>query len=127
YLFGAYMSMPVAITAEGANILTRTLMTFAQGVLRAHPSLLKEVEAAQNSDKQAGLDQFDAAFGGHAKFMLRNIVASFLHGVSNGAFASTPNQGPMAHWYRQLHRYAQAFALVADWTTVVLGGALKRK
>lgn len=127
YLFGAYMSMPVAITVEGANILTRTLMTFAQGVLRAHPYLLKEVEAAQNSDKKAGLDQFDAAFGGHAKFMLRNIVASFLHGVSNGAFASTPNQGPMAHWYRQLHRYAQAFALVADWTTVVLGGALKRK
>src|SRR5690606_20608829 len=58
---------------------------------------------------------------------LRNIVASLLHGLSNGAFASTPNQGPMAHWYRRLHRYAQDFALVADWTTVFLGGALKRK
>ena len=127
YLFGAYMALPVAITVEGANILTRTLMTFAQGVLRAHPFLLKEVQAAQNKDKKAGLDQFDIAFGGHAKFMLRNIVASFLHGVSNGAFASTPNQGPMAHWYRRLHRYSQAFALTADWTTVVLGGALKSK
>jgi acyl-CoA dehydrogenase len=127
YLFGAYMALPVAITVEGANILTRTLMTFAQGVLRAHPYLLKEVEAGQNKDRRQGLEQFDVAFGGHTKFMLRNIVASFLHGVTNGAFASTPNQGPMAHWYRRLHRYSQDFALVADWTTVVLGGALKRK
>jgi acyl-CoA dehydrogenase len=127
YLFGAYQALPVAITVEGANILTRTLMTFAQGVLRAHPYLLKEISAAQNKDKRAGIAAFDAAFGGHTKFMLRNIVASFLHGVSNGAFASSPDEGPMARWYRRLHRYAQDFALVADWTTVVLGGALKRK
>ena len=127
YLFGGYMATPVAITVEGANILTRTLMTFAQGVLRAHPFLYKEIEAAQNKDKKAGLDQFDVAFGGHTKFMLRNIAASFLHGISNGAFASTPNQGPMAGWYRKLHRYSQAFALTADWTTVFLGGQLKRK
>jgi acyl-CoA dehydrogenase len=127
YLFGAYQALPVAITVEGANILTRTLMTFAQGVLRAHPYLLREIQAAQNKDRRAGLDAFDTAFGGHTKFMLRNIVASFLHGLSNGAFASSPNQGQMARWYRRLHRYAQDFALVADWTTVVLGGALKRK
>ena len=127
YLFGGYMATPVAITVEGANILTRTLMTFAQGVLRAHPFLYKEIAAAQNKDRKAGLDQFDVAFGGHTKFMLRNIVASFLHGLTNGAFASTPNQGAMAGWYRKLHRYSQAFALTADWTTVFLGGQLKRK
>jgi acyl-CoA dehydrogenase len=127
YLFGGYMATPVAITVEGANILTRTLMTFAQGVLRAHPFLYKEIAAAQNQDKKAGMEAFDSAFGGHTKFMLRNIVASFLHGLTNGAFASTPNQGPMAHWYRRLHRYSQAFALVADWTTVFLGGQLKSK
>ena len=127
YLFGGYMATPVAITVEGANILTRTLMTFAQGVLRAHPFLYAEIAAAQNKDRKAGLDQFDVAFGGHTKFMLRNIVASFLHGLTNGAFASTPNQGAMAGWYRKLHRYSQAFALVADWTTVFLGGQLKRK
>ena len=127
YLFGAYMALPVAITVEGANILTRTLMTFAQGVLRAHPYLLKEVQAAQNKNQREGLDQFDVAFGGHTKFMLRNIAASFLHGISNGAFIAAPNNGPMAHWYQKLHRYSQDFALVADWTTVVLGGALKRK
>jgi acyl-CoA dehydrogenase len=127
YLFGAYMAQPVAITVEGANILTRTLMTFAQGVLRAHPFLLREVQAVQNPDRVAGIEQFDGAFSGHTKFMLRNIVASFLHGLTNGAFATTPHEGEMARWYRRLHRYAQAFALTADWTTVVLGGALKRK
>jgi acyl-CoA dehydrogenase len=127
YLFGAYMAIPVAITVEGANILTRTLMTFAQGVLRAHPFLLREVQAAQNKNQRQGLDQFDKAFGGHTKFMLRNIAASFVHGVSNGAFIAAPNNGPMAHWYKKLARYSQDFALVADWTTVVLGGQLKRK
>ncbi|WP_244483934.1 acyl-CoA dehydrogenase [Devosia sp. Leaf64] len=127
YLFGAYQALPVAITVEGANILTRTLMTFAQGVLRAHPYLLKEVQAAQSKDRQKGIDAFDTAFGGHTAFMLRNIVASFLHGLTNGSFASSPNDGPMAGWYRKLHRYSQAFALTADWTTVVLGGALKAK
>ena len=127
YLFGSYMATPVAITVEGANILTRTLMTFAQGVLRAHPFLYKEIEAVQNTDRREGLEQFDLAFGGHTKFMLRNIAASFLHGISNGAFASSPGHSEMTQWYRQLHRYSQAFALVADWTTVILGGALKRK
>jgi acyl-CoA dehydrogenase len=127
YLFGAYQALPVAITVEGANILTRTLMTFAQGVLRAHPYLLKEISAAQNKDRKAGLAAFDTAFGGHTRFMLRNIVASFLHGLTNGAFASSPNEGPMARYYRRLHRYSQDFALVADWTTVVLGGSLKAK
>src|SRR5690606_6404554 len=83
--------------------------------------------AAQNKNQRQGLDDFDTAFSGHTKFMLRNIAASFLHGISNGAFIAAPNNGPMAHWYQKLHRYSQDFALVADWTTVVLGGALKRK
>ncbi|MCS6761061.1 MAG: DUF1974 domain-containing protein [Candidatus Devosia symbiotica] len=59
--------------------------------------------------------------------MLRNIAASFVHGISNGAFASTPVENKMAGWYRRLHRYVQAFALTADWTTVILGRQLRRK
>lgn len=127
YLFGGYMATPVAITVEGANILTRTLMTFAQGVLRAHPFLYSEIQAAQDKDRKAGIDAFDKAFGGHTGFMLRNMVASFLHGISGAKFASSPVTHEMAHWYRHLHRYSQAFALTADWTTVFLGGQLKRK
>src|SRR5690606_33208132 len=112
YLFGGYMATPVAITVEGANILTRTLMTFAQGVLRAHPFLYKEIQAAQNPDREEGLAAFDTAFGGHTGFMLRNIVSSFVHGATNAVFASSPVTHDMSRWYRQLHRYAQAFALV---------------
>jgi acyl-CoA dehydrogenase len=127
YLFAGYMNTPVAITVEGANILTRTLITFAQGALRAHPYLYKEVAAAQKPDKHAGLLAFDAAFSGHVAFMLRNVVGSLLHGLSNGAFAGTPVDHEMAHWYRQLSRYSQAFALCGDWTVAFLGGELKAR
>jgi acyl-CoA dehydrogenase len=127
YLFAGYMTTPVAITVEGANILTRTLITFAQGALRAHPYLYSEIESAQNPDKRAGLATFDAAFSGHISFMLRNIVGSFLHALSFGRFASTPTSNEMAKWYRQLARYSQSFALVGDWTVAFLGGDLKRK
>jgi acyl-CoA dehydrogenase len=127
YLLSAYINTPVAITVEGANILTRTLITFAQGALRAHPYLYREVASVQNKDKQAGLAAFDSAFSGHIGFMLRNMVGSFLHAISFGLFASSPIAGEMGHWYRQLARYAQSFALVGDWTVAFLGGDLKRK
>lgn len=127
YLFAGYATVPVAITVEGANILTRTLITFAQGALRAHPYLYSEIAAAQNPNKKAGLSAFDTAFCGHASFMLGNIAGSFWHGLTRGAFASSPVSHDKAKWYRQLHRYAQSFALVGDWTVAFLGGDLKRK
>ncbi|MDB5539578.1 MAG: fadE [Devosia sp.] len=127
YLFGGYATTPVAITVEGANILTRTLITFAQGALRAHPYLYAEISAAQNKDRKAGIAAFDTAFCGHVGFMLRNMAGSFLHAVSFGACASTPVDHEMGHWYRQLSRYTQSFALCGDWTVAFLGGDLKRK
>jgi acyl-CoA dehydrogenase len=127
YLLSGYINTPVAITVEGANILTRTLITFAQGALRAHPYLYKEIEAAQATDRTAGLLAFDKAFGGHAAFMLRNMVGSFLHAVSGGTFASTPVEHELAWGYRQLARYTQSFALVGDWTVAFLGGELKSR
>ena len=127
YLFSGYMTTPVAITVEGANILTRTLITFAQGALRAHPYLYAEIAAAQNKDRKHGITAFDKAFGGHISFMLRNMSGSFLHGLTLGRFASTPVSHEMAVWYRQLARYSQSFALVGDWTVAFLGGDLKRK
>ncbi len=127
YLFSGYATVPVAITVEGANILTRTLITFAQGSLRAHPYLYSEVKALQNDDKEEGLNDFDKAFSGHVKYMLGNITGSFLHAITLGKFASSPTKGRMAKWYKRLHRYSQSFALIADWTVIYLGGALKRK
>ncbi|NOZ31933.1 MAG: acyl-CoA dehydrogenase [Alphaproteobacteria bacterium] len=127
YLFSGYQTVPVAITVEGANILTRTLITFAQGALRAHPFLYAEISAAQNPNRSEGVRQFDLAFAGHSGFMLRNILASFAHNLTGGRFAGGGATGPLAHWHRQLRRYSQSFALVADWVVVLLGGALKRK
>lgn len=127
YLFAGYAAVPVAITVEGANILTRTLITFAQGALRAHPFLYAEIQAAQNADRRQGLAAFDKAFVGHLQFMLSNISGSLFHAVTFGRFASSPVNHEMAKWYRQLHRYAQSFALVGDWTVALLGGQLKRK
>ena len=127
YLFSGYMTTPVAITVEGANILTRTLITFAQGALRAHPYLYAEIAAAQDPNRRHGIVAFDEAFGGHLSFMLRNIAGSFLHAISGGRFASTPVQHEMARWYRAIARYSQSFALVGDWTVAFLGGDLKRK
>jgi acyl-CoA dehydrogenase len=127
YLFSGYMNTPVAITVEGANILTRTLITFAQGALRAHPYLYSEIEAAQNPDRHTGVKAFDKAFAGHISFILRNMAGSFLHAISFGAFASTPLPGDLGKHYKQLARYSQSFALVGDWTVAFLGGDLKRK
>jgi acyl-CoA dehydrogenase len=127
YLFAGYQAVPVAITVEGANILTRTLITFAQGALRAHPYLYSEISAAQNENRKEGLKAFDKAFAGHTSFMLRNICATLFHNVTLGKFASSPTQGPLKKYYQQLHRYAQNFALVGDWVVVVLGGDIKRK
>lgn len=127
YLFSGYATTPVAITVEGANILTRSLITFAQGALRAHPYLYAEIAAVQSTDRQSGLAAFDKAFAGHVSFMLRNMAGSLWHGLTGAAFAATPVRHEMARWYRQLSRYAQSFALVGDWTVVFLGGDLKRK
>ena len=127
YLFAGYMTTPVAITVEGANILTRTLITFAQGALRAHPYLYAEIAAVQDINKRHGIAAFDAAFGGHVSFMLRNMVGSFLHAISFGLFASSPVHHEMSRWYRAISRYSQSFALVGDWTVAFLGGDLKRK
>ena len=127
YLFSAYANTPVAITVEGANILTRTLITFAQGALRAHPFLYEEIVAVQNPDRKAGLKAFDRAFCGHVSFMLGNISGSLWQAVTGGRLAPAPVDHELARWYRQLHRYSQNFALVADWTVALLGGDLKRK
>ncbi|HHB82890.1 MAG TPA: acyl-CoA dehydrogenase, partial [Devosia sp.] len=127
YLFSAYANTPVAITVEGANILTRTLITFAQGALRAHPYLYDEISAVQNADRKTGLKAFDKAFCGHTAFMLGNITGSLWQAVTGGRFASSPVDHEAKIWYQQLHRYSQHFALVGDWTVALLGGDLKRK
>ena len=128
YLQSAYQMVPVGITVEGANILTRTLITFAQGALRSHPYLYKEVQAAQDSDPKRGLDAFEDAFGNHIAFSLSNVTGAFFHNITGGMIASSPdNAKSMSVWYRQLARASRSYAFVADFTVALLGGGLKTK
>jgi acyl-CoA dehydrogenase len=128
YLQAAYQLVPVGITVEGANILTRTLITFAQGALRSHPYLYKEVKAVQDPDSVAGLKAFDEAFGGHIAFSISNLTGAFFHNITLGLFAEAPKEvHGLEPVYRQLSRAARNFALVADLTVALLGGGLKVK
>ena len=128
YLQSAYQMVPVGITVEGANILTRSLITFAQGALRAHPYLYKEIEAVQNTDKRAGLAAFESAFLSHLSFSFSNVFGALFHNLTAALFAPTPESAHgTAEWYRQLYRGSRNFALVADMTVGLLGGGLKTK
>ena len=128
YLQSAYQMVPVGITVEGANILTRTLITFAQGVLRSHPYLYDEVKAAQNPDSEAGLKAFDEAFGHHVAFSISNATGALFHNATGGMLAPVPDKAyGTAEWYRQLGRAARSFALVSDLTVAMLGGGLKTR
>jgi acyl-CoA dehydrogenase len=128
YLQAAYQLVPVGITVEGANILTRTLITFAQGALRSHPYLYKEVQAVQDPDRAKGLDAFDAALSGHVAFAISNATGAFFHNLTLGRFAAVPGRvDGLETIYRQLSRASRNFALVADMTVALLGGGLKQK
>ena len=128
YLQAAYQSMPIAITVEGANILTRSLITFAQGALRSHPYLYKEIQACQDPDEERGLEAFETAFVDHVSFAVSNVFGAFFHNVTFGWFAAVPEKAyGTAEWYRQLSRASRNFAFVADLAVAVLGGGLKTR
>ncbi|VCU69103.1 Acyl-coenzyme A dehydrogenase [Pigmentiphaga humi] len=128
YLGNIYRAVPVGITVEGANILTRCLIIFGQGAIRAHPFLMQEMAALADADPRRGLDAFDRVFWRHAGHAARNTLRAIGRGWTGGRFAPAPRAaGVAAPYYRQLNRYAAAFALVADAALGSLGGALKRK
>ena len=129
FLARAYQQVPIAITVEGANILTRCLIIFGQGAIRCHPYVLKEMEATRETDRSKALRDFDAAFFGHVSFTLSNVVRSFVYGVTGGAFITKPRTAyaPLLSYYRAATRISTAFALLADVSMFVLGGDLKRR
>jgi len=128
YVQAAYQMMPVGITVEGANILTRSLITFAQGALRSHPYLYKEIQACQDVDEERGLEAFERAFADHVSFAVSNVFGAFFHNATFGYFGRVPEKAyGTAEWYRQLWRSSRNFAFVADLTVAVLGGGLKTK
>jgi acyl-CoA dehydrogenase len=128
YLGSLYRGVPIAITVEGANIVTRALIQFGQGVIRCHPYLLKEMQALEDADRERGLDAFDAAFWGHVGHSLANAARAVGRAWTGALFAPAPaDAGAPKRFYRQLGRYAAAFAVAVDLSLLTLGGALKRK
>mgnify|MGYP006201475271 FL=1 len=127
YLAHGYMGIPISITVEGANILTRNLMIFGQGATRCHPYVLAELEAAANPDAEQGLKQFDSLLLKHIGFAVGNTFGALWQGLTAGAFNSAPVSGETAKYYKQLSRMSRALALSADFSMLILGGELKRR
>lgn len=117
----SYSSVPVAITVEGANILTRTFMTFGQGAIRCHPQALNEMNAAKANDLKA----FDKALFAHFGLVFSNMARSLVMGLTNASFTSVPVSGPTKKYYKQINRYAANFGFMVDMAMFSLGGELK--
>lgn len=118
-----YISLPIAITVEGANILTRTLMIFGQGAIRCHPYALNEINALTSGDAKA----FDKNFWAHIGHVGRNKARAFLLSLTRGRLAGSPVSGPSAKYFRRLAWASASFAFLADIALGSYGGALKMK
>jgi len=129
FLGRAYQQVPIGITVEGANILTRSLIVFGQGALRCHPYLRAEMEAAADADPARGLAAFDRALWDHVGFTIRNGLRAFWLGLTGSHFVAVAAEvAPvMRRYYQQLTRFSAAFAFLADISLLTLGGSLKRR
>jgi len=127
YLGRGYQVVPVAITVEGANILTRSLIIFGQGAVRCHPFVLREMEAAKNPDRVRGVDDFDRALFGHIGFTISNAVRSLIMALTNARFTAAPDRGEASRYYQHIVRFSASFAFAVDVAMLSLGGYLKKK
>ncbi|MCL9775801.1 acyl-CoA dehydrogenase [Vibrio methylphosphonaticus] len=127
YLASSYLGIPVAITVEGANILTRNLMIFGQGATRCHPYVLKEMEAAANPDEKQALADFDKLLFKHIGHATKNTFGAFGAALTGSAFVGAYMSGPTKRYYKDITRLSKALAVSADFAMLTLGGDLKRK
>ena len=125
----AYQAIPISITVEGANILTRSMIIFGQGAIRSHPFIYKELESLSEHDENQALQQFDRALFGHINFFITNTIRCFLNGFTNALFIRSPSQvnRKVKRYYKQATRMSTAFALVTDVSLMILGASLKRR
>ena len=127
YLARAYQQVPIAITVEGANILTRSMIIFGQGAIRGHPFVLKEIQATQERDRERAVRSFDEAFFGHLAFIASNKARAFWMGLTGARFVAAPGDRHTRRYYQHLTRLSAAFAWTADMAMFLLGGSLKRR
>lgn len=125
-LANLHLAIPISITVEGANILTRNLIIFGQGAIRCHPYILKEVELI--SDKNTNIKELDKTLMSHVGFFVSNLLRNFAYGLTGGVFifASAKNKR-IRYYQKQLTRMSTALALLADASLMLLGGSLKRR
>ncbi len=122
-----YQSIPISITVEGANILTRTLIIYGQGAVRCHPYVLREMRAAVDDDRERGAREFDKAFFGHIGFLISNFARTLFLAITGGRLAHSVEKGAAKYYIRQVTRMSAAFAFVSDVAMLTLGGSLKRR
>jgi acyl-CoA dehydrogenase len=127
YLGRGYMAAPIAITVEGANILTRSLIIYGQGAVRCHPFVLRELAAAGDEDIDRGLIEFDDALFGHVGYAISNLARSFFMAMTHAKFSRVPLNTPTRRFYQNINRYSAAFALASDFAMLTLGGDLKKR
>ena len=127
YLGRAYQSIPIAITVEGANILTRSLIIFGQGAIRCHPYVLREMNAVRDAERKRGVAEFDRALFGHIGFAISNAARSFLMALSFARFERVPEAGATRRYYQHIERFSASFAFATDIAMLTLGGYLKKK
>lgn len=122
-----YQSIPISITVEGANILTRTLIIFGQGAIRCHPYILREMQAATDSNVDRGRREFDLALFGHIGFLISNFARTAWLSLTAARWASVPANDESRYYYRQVARLSAGFAFASDVAMLTLGGSLKRR
>ena len=128
YLGSSYRAVPIGITVEGANIVTRALIQFGQGAIRSHPYLLKEITALEEPDRARGLEEFDRAFWAHVGHSFANALRAAARAWTGGLLApAPPAAGASARLLSELGRYASAFALAVDVALLTLSAGLKRR
>ena len=127
YLGRGYQSIPIAITVEGANILTRNLMIYGQGAIRCHPYVLKEMRAAADPDHVQALIDFDDALFRHIGLAVSNAARALWLALSFARFTGVPVTTPTHRYYQHINRFSAAFVLASDAAMLSLGGALKKK
>lgn len=128
YLGIGWGSVPVMITVEGANILTRSLIVFGQGAVRCHPFVLRELHAAVDPDRERGLVDFDDALFGHFGYAISNAARSLVSAATLARYMEAPaGAGATRRFYHHIGRFSASFALTADVAMLTMGGALKKK
>ena len=127
YLGRGYQGAPIAITVEGANILTRNMIIYGQGAIRCHPFVLTELGACEIEDREEALNVFDKALMGHIGFTMSNLVRTKWLALTGARFTSVPYNDETAEFYRIASRFSASLALMSDISMAVFGGSLKRK